>query len=218
MPSEGRRGEFHPTAYGPRGDDTRAPASPLGVYAYANELPETSLPLPEPDAGTDEDRYNRKAAKAVDGLLLDKLLVFEGPDKMEICDVITRDRALVHVKQRGSSSTLSHLFAQGVNCAERLLEDPEFRGAARAVVAGADQAFADVLPDRQPEPGDRVASPNCCKSRGPSRARRRFPQVLTRRKEDLRRETHGTAVGGDRGADRPVARRRGGREPARVAV
>jgi hypothetical protein len=40
-----------------------------------------------------------------------------------------------------------------VNCAERLLEDPEFRGAARAVVADADQAFADVLPDGQPDPG-----------------------------------------------------------------
>jgi len=33
-------------------------------------------------------------------------------------------------------------------------------------------------------------------------------------KEDLRRETHGTAVGGDRGAHRPVARRRGGRASA----
>ena len=32
-------------------------------------------------------------------------------------------------------------------------------------------------------------------------------------KEDLRRETHGTAIGGDR----PAARRRSGREPARVA-
>ena len=124
------------------------------VYAYANELPKTSLALPEPDAGTDEDQYNRKAATALSGLLLDKQLVFEGPDKMEICDVLTGDPTLVHVKQRGSSSTLSHLFAQGVNCAERLLEDPEFRGAARAVVAGADQAFADVLPDRQPEPGE----------------------------------------------------------------
>jgi uncharacterized protein (TIGR04141 family) len=124
------------------------------VYAYANELPKTSLALPEPDAGTDEDRYNRKATDAVGGLLLDKQLVFEGPDKMEICDVLTRDPTLVHVKQRGSSSTLSHLFAQGVNCAERLLEDPEFRDAARTVVAGADEAFADVLPDRQPEPGE----------------------------------------------------------------
>src|SRR4051812_21394299 len=37
-------------------------------------------------------------------------------------------------------------------------------------------------------------------------------------KERLRRETHGTAVGGDRGADRPVACRRGGPESARVAV
>src|SRR5215217_3717089 len=37
-------------------------------------------------------------------------------------------------------------------------------------------------------------------------------------KEDLRRETYRTAVGGDRGADRRVACRGGGREPARVAV
>jgi uncharacterized protein (TIGR04141 family) len=112
------------------------------------------LALPEPDAGTDEDRYNRKAADAVGGLLLDKQLVFEGPDKMEIGDVLTRDPAIVHVKQRGSSSTLSDLFAQGVNCAERLLEDPEFRSAARVVVASVHQAFADVLPDGQPEPGE----------------------------------------------------------------
>src|ERR687893_707378 len=37
-------------------------------------------------------------------------------------------------------------------------------------------------------------------------------------KEDLRRETYRTAVGGDRGADRPTAGRGGGREPARVVV
>jgi uncharacterized protein (TIGR04141 family) len=124
------------------------------VHTYANELPETSVALPEPDPGTDEDRYNRKTAEAVGGLLLDQKLVFEGPDKMEICDVLTPSRALVHVKQRGSSATLSHLFAQGVNCAERLLEDPEFRGMARAVVARANEAFVDVVPDRQPEPGE----------------------------------------------------------------
>jgi hypothetical protein len=41
--------------------------------------------------------------------------------------------------------------------------------------------------------------------------KRKFPQVLTRRlKEDLRRETYRTAVGGDRVADRPAARRGGG--------
>ena len=43
----------------------------------------------------------------------------------------------------------------------------------------------------------RVASPNCCKSPGLSRARRRFPQVLQDDEGGLRRETHGTAVGGD---------------------
>jgi 6-phosphogluconolactonase (cycloisomerase 2 family) len=37
-------------------------------------------------------------------------------------------------------------------------------------------------------------------------------------KEDLRRETHGTAVGGDRGADRPVARRTGSNSISRYAI
>lgn len=41
-----------------------------------------------------------------------------------------------------------------MNSAERLLEDSEFRHQARDVVAGVDQAFADVLPDRRPEPGE----------------------------------------------------------------
>jgi uncharacterized protein (TIGR04141 family) len=123
------------------------------VYVYAEALPETDLALPEADRNTDEDRYNRKAAEAIDGLLLDKQLVFgDGPDKMEICDVLTRKGTLIHIKQRGSSSTLSHLFAQGLNCAERLLEDPEFRAGARAVVEGLDPGFGDVLPVGQPDP------------------------------------------------------------------
>jgi uncharacterized protein (TIGR04141 family) len=124
------------------------------VYAYAESLPETGLALPDADPGTDEDAYNRKASEALDGVLLDKQFVFEGPDKMEICDVLTRDHVLLHVKQRGSSSTLSHLFAQGLNCAIRLLEDPDFRSKARAVVERVDATFADALPDMQPEPGD----------------------------------------------------------------
>jgi uncharacterized protein (TIGR04141 family) len=109
--------------------------------------------LPDADPKTDEDAYNGKAAAALDGLCLDKKLVNDGgPDKMEICDILTRDGGFIHVKHRGSSSTLSHLFTQGVNSAERLLQDADFRSKAREIVAQANPEFAEVIPEARPNP------------------------------------------------------------------
>lgn len=109
--------------------------------------------LPDADPGTDEDAYNLKAAEAINAVCLDKKFVYDGgPDKMEICDILTRDRRLIHIKQRGSSSTLSHLFTQGLNCAERLLQDADFRSKAREVVETENPEFADVLPVDRPDP------------------------------------------------------------------
>lgn len=109
--------------------------------------------LPAADAGTDEDAYNVKAAAAINGLCLDKRFVYDGgPDKMEICDILTRSGGLIHVKQRGSSSTLSHLFTQGLNSAERLLQDADFRNRARAIVTAQNAEFADLLPADRPSP------------------------------------------------------------------
>jgi uncharacterized protein (TIGR04141 family) len=73
-----------------------------------------------------------------------------GPDKMEICDILTRDRGLIHVKQRGASSTLSHLFAQGLSSAERLLTDGEFRRQAHDLVTAEDASYSEVLPAERP--------------------------------------------------------------------
>jgi uncharacterized protein (TIGR04141 family) len=116
------------------------------VEAEVEKLPRFKG-LPDADAGTDEDDYNLKAAKAIGGLCLDKKFVFErGYDKMEVCDVLTADGGLIHVKQRGSSSTLSHLFTQGVNSAERLLLDDEFRDKARKVVKKVDTSWVGKLP------------------------------------------------------------------------
>jgi uncharacterized protein (TIGR04141 family) len=113
---------------------------------------ETFDQLPDADAGTDEGEYNEKAASALDALCLDRKLVYDGgPDKMEICDVLTRDCRFIHVKARGSSSTLSHLFTQGVNSAERLLMDGEFREKARVVAGKANQEFANVIPAGLPD-------------------------------------------------------------------
>jgi uncharacterized protein (TIGR04141 family) len=109
--------------------------------------------LPAADGGTDEDTYNKKAAAAIDGLCLDRKFVYEsGPDKTEICDILTRDGGLIHVKHRGSSSTLSHLFTQGLNSAERLLQDADFRSEARRIATTENEKFADVLPADRPAP------------------------------------------------------------------
>lgn len=123
------------------------------VYSEVEAL-ERFTGLPDADPDTDEAGYNLMAAEAIDGLCLDRKFVFDGgPDKMEICDILTRNACLVHVKQRGSSSTLSHLFAQGVNSAERLLLDEEFRRQAREVIVSEEPSFADVLPlDRPRDP------------------------------------------------------------------
>jgi uncharacterized protein (TIGR04141 family) len=109
--------------------------------------------LPDADPKTNEDAYNRKAAVSLGALCLDQQFVYDGgPDKMEICDILTPAGGMIHVKQRGSSSTLSHLFAQGVNAAERMLSDAEFRRQARHVVRNADPAFADVIAEGRPDP------------------------------------------------------------------
>jgi uncharacterized protein (TIGR04141 family) len=124
------------------------------VYDDIRNLP-VFVGLPDADPGTDEQAYNEKAAAALGGVCLDRRLVLDsGPDKMEVCDVLTPDGGLVHVKQRGSSSTLSHLFAQGMNSAERILQDRGFRAAARELAAAEDAGFEDVIPVDRPRPED----------------------------------------------------------------
>lgn len=115
--------------------------------------------MPDADPGTSEADYNVKAASALGALCLDEKLVYDGgPDKMEICDILTRSGGLIHVKHRGSSSTLSHLFAQGLNSARRLLGDDAFRKEARAIVVREDYGFAEALPSAKSSASDHEVS------------------------------------------------------------
>jgi len=128
------------------------------VEAEVNALPRLEG-LPEADAEISEDVYNEKAANAIGGLCLDRKFVFDGgPDKMEVCDILTAAGGLIHVKQRGSSSTLSHLFTQGVNSAERLMLDEEFRRQACAIAQREGPQFPQVLPEAQPDAKDHEIS------------------------------------------------------------
>jgi uncharacterized protein (TIGR04141 family) len=128
------------------------------LYSQAETI-ERLEGLPDADPGSTEDAYNMKAAAVIGGLCLDKKLIqADGPDRMELCDILSREGGLIHVKQRGSSSTLSHLFAQGLNSAERLLLDDNFRERARNLIQGEDPTCTDVVSAERPEPSEHEVS------------------------------------------------------------
>ncbi len=89
----------------------------------------SSVTLPE-YSHKDENDYNTRTVKADASLCcMDRKVITHGGgySKIEFCDILTSDKKLIHVKQYGGSSVLSHLFAQGVVSGELFLADKEFR-------------------------------------------------------------------------------------------
>jgi uncharacterized protein (TIGR04141 family) len=128
-----------------------------GEVDFVESLPDLGLNLPEAEEGVDEGDYNTEAAKATGALCLDRKNVnLPDGDKVEVCDLLTDSPFLVHVKKRGSSSNLSHLFSQGLVSAEMLLGDGGFRESAREIVGALDSTFERHFPENRPEPGDYV--------------------------------------------------------------
>ena len=93
----------------------------------------SSLPLLSAKAGETEGEYNRRVHDNLSRtVLLDKhdTGIPGGRSTVEICDLLTTDRQLVHVKRHLGSATLSHLFAQGLTSAELLQSSPAYRKSA----------------------------------------------------------------------------------------
>lgn len=105
---------------------------------YVDCLPEPSVRLTASEEGMHEDEYNERAVAGLNGqgLLLDRQLVTVSSvtTTIEICDILTKNGCLIHVKRDLGSSDLSHLFAQGYVSAELLQTSPEFRLAARDTI------------------------------------------------------------------------------------
>jgi uncharacterized protein (TIGR04141 family) len=92
-------------------------------------MPDATQAFPRVRGGENEGRYNRRVAQALNGaILLDRRTVLRPQaTAIEICDIAVRTKHLIHVKKGTSSSSLSHLFAQGVVSAELLHMDEGFR-------------------------------------------------------------------------------------------
>lgn len=104
-----------------------------------------------------EGDYNTRAAEVHGYFLLDKQLVKTDrtTSSIELCDLLTPEKQLVHVKHRkGGSAGLSHLFAQGSVAAEIMLGDKAFRKKARTVLRRVNPAAGDLVPLEAPESAD----------------------------------------------------------------
>jgi uncharacterized protein (TIGR04141 family) len=105
----------------------------------------------------EEGVYNEQAANSSpDHFLLDKATVTI-PGKtspIEVCDVLTTTRQLVHVKRKFSSSALSHLFGQGYVSSELLVDSQQYRAAIRDRIGAAHPAFQNLFPDARIVPVD----------------------------------------------------------------
>ena len=94
-------------------------------------MQESSLPS---YSDKDESRYNRRIAKSEGFFLFDRRNIRHGGRRSQIepCDLLTKDRYLIHTKRYSGSSVLSHLFAQGYVSGSLLAEDGEYRQKMRA--------------------------------------------------------------------------------------
>lgn len=101
--------------------------SKIDAYLDDVKIYQHSLPTYFHDC---EAEYNIAASLSDSSIeLMDKKNVsIGGPyDKVEFCDLIKDRTDLIHVKYYRSSSTLSHLFAQGCVASEAFISDVDFR-------------------------------------------------------------------------------------------
>jgi uncharacterized protein (TIGR04141 family) len=99
------------------------------LNAFTRQIKAPDHTFPRVRRAEKEGPYNERLSNALQGaILLDKRTVSRPQaTAIEICDVVTKTKQLVHVKRGTSSSSLSHLFAQGVVSAELLHMDSDFR-------------------------------------------------------------------------------------------
>lgn len=104
------------------------------VASCLNDIHPCDIELPVAGLDDDEDQYNDTLCESVHGALLHRKTVkADGTQTfVEVCDVLTPDKHLIHVKPMSASSRLSHLFAQGQVSAELLMGSRSFRREAHA--------------------------------------------------------------------------------------
>ncbi|WP_261024112.1 TIGR04141 family sporadically distributed protein [Streptococcus mitis] len=98
------------------------------IKTEIDNIVDTELPIVSPASnGQNEGDFNKAFSTShPDYYILDKEMYHGdsyGRSSVEVADIVTKDKKLIHVKKGGSSSKLSHLFSQGVVSATILAQD-----------------------------------------------------------------------------------------------
>jgi len=108
------------------------------VDTYAAALPESTVTLVRSNAGETEPVYNKRmeSEAPAEMLCLDAKIKTPGgaTSGIELCDILSSGGEFVHIKRKSRSSTLSHLFAQGLVSATTFVSDGVYRDAVRAQI------------------------------------------------------------------------------------
>lgn len=116
------------------------------IDQFIDSIGESASLLPRCGLGLREEDYNRAAADEVGALLLDRenITIPGRTTAVELCDLLTEHRELIHVKREFGSRDLSHLFGQGTTAAELIQEAEDFRGQAqkKVIELAGDERFA----------------------------------------------------------------------------
>ncbi|MES2674463.1 MAG: TIGR04141 family sporadically distributed protein [Pseudomonadota bacterium] len=101
----------------------------ISVDNYLKRLDKYDYKFPIYNHDREEDYNSHVVESDTNFELMDKKLVKIGGryDKLEFCDLIRNGVDFVHVKYYRSSSTLSHLFSQGLVASETFISDSGFR-------------------------------------------------------------------------------------------
>lgn len=95
-------------------------------------VPRAPCVLPNAEEDEIERQYNRRVAgnNGTYALMDRNLIRYPDPrSPVEFCDLYSTDREIIHIKPYAGSSTLSHLFAQGVTSGTLFAHDAGFRRA-----------------------------------------------------------------------------------------
>lgn len=110
------------------------------------------IALPQAHINEHENDYNIRVGKGM-RCCMDRKMIQHGGGRgqVEFCDLLTKDKKIIHVKRYGASSVFSHLFAQGLVSSELLLDDIEFRKKVRAKLL---PTYRNVVPIAPPHSQD----------------------------------------------------------------
>jgi uncharacterized protein (TIGR04141 family) len=125
------------------------------VDEFASNIQTSTITLPSCMCGENEGDYNSRVGEENPNIItLDRKNVMYHGSPIEICDLMSNEKHLIHVKPWKSSSTLSHLFSQGRVSSESMFQDVDFRKANREKISEINEDFVECISEENYDPSE----------------------------------------------------------------